>query len=81
MKDSITRPRRVQHGQAVQTCLQASRGLDKFAGIGIYSSAFDPAPTRGHIQTGFRLILVGGDEFFLNTECCLVLESLSSEGG
>ena len=39
------------------------------------------APDLRHIQAGFRLILVGGDEPFLTTTCRLVLDNISSEGG
>jgi len=65
----------------VQTVLEASRGVDKPAGIGVYGSAFDPASTLRHIQAGFRRVLVGGDEPFLTTTCRLVLDNISSEGG
>ncbi|MCZ6677961.1 MAG: aldolase/citrate lyase family protein [Candidatus Poribacteria bacterium] len=67
--------------EATQTVLEASHRAGKPAGIGVYGSAFDPASTTRHIEAGFRLILVGGDEPFLTTACRLVLDNLSTAGG
>lgn len=63
---------------ATQTVLEAAHRAGKPAGMGVYGSAFDPASTIRHIEAGFRLILVGGDEPFLTTSCRLVLDNLSS---
>lgn len=64
--------------QALRKTLKVAEQIGKPAGIGVYGSPFDPTSARHHIQSGFRLILVGGDEPFLVTSCRHVLDNISS---
>ena len=58
--------------------LEAAEQVGKPAGIGVYGSPLDPTSAIRHMQSGFRLILVGGDEPFLTTSCRHVLDNISS---
>ena len=65
---------------AFQSALAAVVGAcdraGKAAGIGVYEPAFDPASCQRQIEAGFRLLLAGGDEYFLTEACRKVLEPL-----
>ena len=66
-----------KYQQALQRTLEAAEQVGKPAGIGVYGSPLDPTSAIRHMQSGFRLILVGGDEPFLTTSCRHVLDNIS----
>ena len=61
---------------ALAAVVDACDGAGKAAGIGVYEPAFDPASCQRQIDAGFRLLLVGGDEYFLTEACRQVLAPL-----
>lgn len=63
---------------ALDRVLEAAQRLRKPAGVGVYGPPFEPALALELVERGFRLLLVGGDEWILGSGCKLVLENLAS---
>jgi 2-keto-3-deoxy-L-rhamnonate aldolase RhmA len=63
---------------ALQRVLEAARRANKPAGIGVYGDAFDPESVVRQIKAGFRLLLVGGDEWILSAGCRMILDNLAA---
>jgi len=64
--------------EALDAVLKAAQRAKKPAGIGVYGPVFEPGLALELIERGFRLLLVGGDEWMLAAGCKLVLENLSA---
>ena len=63
--------------EAVQKVLKACERANKPAGIGVWGSFWDPASVTRHVEAGFRLIILGGDEPFLAGTCRRVLDQIT----
>ena len=61
---------------ALAAVVDACDRAGKPAGIGVYEPAFDPAACQTQIEAGFRLLLAGGDEYFLTESCRKILQPL-----
>ena len=62
--------------EALAAVVDACDRAGKPAGIGVYEPAFDPAACQTQIEAGFRLLLAGGDEYFLTESCRKILQPL-----
>ncbi|WP_428940044.1 HpcH/HpaI aldolase family protein [Fontivita pretiosa] len=63
----LTQHAKVQ--QAMQKVVSAARSAGKWAGTALWGDASDPANIRKHIDQGFGLLLLGGDEWLLAAAC------------
>ena len=63
--------------EAVQKVLAACERANKVPGVGVWGSYLDPASVTAHVEAGFRLILLGGDEPFLAGTCRQVLDLIA----
>ena len=63
---------------AVNTVLKAAEARNTPAGAGIYGAdANDPDVLKRFVDQGFRLLLVGGDEWMLTSGCKTLMDSCS----
>jgi 4-hydroxy-2-oxoheptanedioate aldolase len=62
---------------AINKVTNAARDAGKPAGMGVYRDVLNPATYRDLIDQGFRLLVIGGDEWMLKRMCGMVLKSYS----
>ena len=62
---------------AVSRVADAARACGKPAGIGVQGSPLDPGAGEREVADGFRLLLTGGDEWFLATACAGAVANLA----
>jgi 2-keto-3-deoxy-L-rhamnonate aldolase RhmA len=67
--------------RALDAVLEAAQRTGKPAGIGVYGPVFESTLAAALVARGFRLLLVGGDEWVLGAGCRLVLDQLSKLRG
>lgn len=65
------------YGDALAAVLEASRATGTPVGIGVQGSAFEAGFGRREVEAGFRLLLLGGDEWFLAHSCRTVLANVA----
>lgn len=58
---------------AIKTVTGAAENHGKPAGIGLYGDPTEPGLLQRFVDQGFRLLLVGGDEWFLTRACKAVM--------
>ena len=60
---------------AVKKVADAAHRAGKPAGMGLYLDVLDPATYRQFVDQGFRLLVIGGDEWMLKRMCGMVVQS------
>lgn len=62
---------------AIRRVSQAAARAGKAAGIGVYGDVFDAGSFERQVEAGFKLLLVGGDEWMLSACCQRVLGNVA----
>ena len=78
---SLGRPFEFDHSayqDALVRVADAARACGKTAGIGVQGSPLDPGAGEQEVAGGFRLLLTGGDEWFLSTCCARAVANLKA---
>ena len=60
---------------AIKKVADAAHQAGKPAGMGLYLDVLDPATYRQFVDQGFRLLVIGGDEWMLKRMCGMVVQS------
>lgn len=65
--------------EAIRTIIQAAQGARKPLGTAIYGGdMFNPDTYKRFVDQGFTLLLIGGDEWMLNTSCRKLVECVAA---
>jgi len=63
---------------AIRRVSQAAARAGKPAGIGVYGDVFDVGSFERQVEAGFKLLLIGGDEWMLSACCQRVVGSVAA---
>jgi 2-dehydro-3-deoxyglucarate aldolase/4-hydroxy-2-oxoheptanedioate aldolase len=62
---------------AIKRVADAAHQAGKPAGMGVYHDVLNPATYGQFVDQGFRLLVIGGDEWMLHRMCGMVMKSYS----